>query len=257
MNDLSVVVITRNRLEKLKRCILSIKSSLPEAQIFVVDNGSTDGSVGYLKDERIVETVFSKTNMGVAAARNVGISKASNRFVMLIDDDAWIGEIDIAGIQRYFDSDDSVGIIAPRVLYPDGSIQESIRKFPTLLSVLWRGTFLHKIFPTAPWYQGYISHETEKVHKTDWAIGACQIVRREVFELIGSYNEKYFFGYEDADFCRRTSRNGYSTVYWPHTRIYHEYARSSAKGLNRHLFSHIASIIRFFCDKKGSFPRVD
>ncbi|MCX6718846.1 MAG: glycosyltransferase [Candidatus Taylorbacteria bacterium] len=248
MNNLSVIIITRNRLEKLKRCVDSVNKVLLGSELVVVDNGSNDGTVDYLnrwESQKDISAVLLQANKGVAVARNIGLRKAFCPFIVFIDDDAWIEEIDFNGIKGYFNDNPLVGIIAPRILYVDGRIQESIRSFPTLLSILWRGTFLHKIFPNASWYRGYISHEMESIHETDWAIGACQIIRREVFERIGPYDEKYFFGYEDADLCRRASRCGYSTMYWPHARIYHEYARESSKGLNMHLLRHIKSIIRF------------
>ena len=143
----------------------------------------------------------------------------------------------------------NVGIVGPKLLNNNGKIQESARSFPTLLSILWRGTFLHKMFPNANLYRKYLlaNFDHSQIKEVDWVIGACQIIRKQVFEKIGLLDEKYFFGYEDIDFCRRAKKAGWKTVYWPDSEIYHRYSRTSAKGFfNQAKLQHIKSILYYF-----------
>jgi len=246
MNDLSVIVITHNRLEKLKRCLDSIKKALPSADLIVVDNGSTDGTREYLRSLPGIENIRLESNAGVAKARNAGVGKAQGKYIMFLDDDAWIAELDMKAILDFFAQHPDTGMIAPRILYPDGRIQESVRAFPTLKAIFWRGSGLYKLSPNASFYKRYVSFNGASIHPVDWAIGACQMIKRAVFDDVGLLDEHYHFGYEDTDMCRRMKRSGYKVIYWPDAVVYHEYARKSAKIFSAHFFSHSYSVIRFF-----------
>jgi len=248
--DLSVVIITRNRLPKLKRCIDSVLKILPESEIIVVDNGSSDGTVEYLENHKNIKPVFLSVNKGVAGARNVGIKLCLRDFIMFLDDDAWIDDLDFSKIERYFQANPVVGLIAPKILYPDGRLQESIRSFPSIFALIWRGFLLYKLFPDFYWYRKYVLHNDKIIHEIDWAIGACQIMRKQIFGSVGLLDERYFFGYEDVDFCYKLKAKGYCNLYWPEAVIFHEYTRNSAKGISIHLFRHLLSIFRFFYKKK-------
>jgi GT2 family glycosyltransferase len=168
---------------------------------------------------------------------------------MFLDDDAWVENLDFEMIQKYFEANPKIGLIAPKMLYPNGKLQESIRKFPNITALIWRGTGFYKLFPNVCWYKSYVEHDEKRIHEIDWSIGACQIIKYSIFDRIGFLDEKYFFGYEDADFCLRLKRSNLSSIYWPEAIIYHEYTRTSAKGINISLFRHIYSIIRFFLKK--------
>ena len=245
MKNLSVVVITRNRIEKLRHCLDSIIKILPEAEIIVIDNNSNDGTKEYIEGLAYVKHHFAEKNFGWSIARNIGISMCTRDYIMFLDDDAWIQELNILCIENYFISHKEVGVIAPRIFYPSGLIQESIRSFPTIKALLWRGIGLYRIFPNVSWYRKYAKLNHLTIHEVDWAIGACQIIRKDVFDNVGLLDEKLFY-YEDADFCRRAKRAGYTTVYWPDATIYHEYARTSSRVFSVAFIRHLKSIIRFY-----------
>ena len=260
----SVVVITRNRLEKLKRCLASIAETLPDAGVIIVDNYSTDGTRLFLEQIKSaslsyplshqIEMVLLDRNHGPARAKNIGIQRAlqdssQSQLIILLDDDAWLEQLDISKIQSYFAAHPNIGIIAPHIFYPNGRDQESVRSYPTLLSVFWRGTRLYQVFPNVPWYKKYIGNDFEHDHVVDWAIGACQIIRADAFRKIGLLDVHYSFWYEDLDFCLRAWKAGYSTLYWHDAHIMHDYARTSAKGLNKELLRHCGSICRFFWNR--------
>lgn len=243
--NLSVVIITKNRLDKLCRCLDSVMAFLPDSEIIVVDNGSTDGTVQYLESIGKIKPLFLENNRGVAGARNIGVNKAQRELVMFLDDDAWIHSFNVNEIERFFEDNKKVGLLAPKILYPDGSLQESVRIFPSIGFVTKRGLISFGLWKADEKYSNSFVHEENKIHKIDWAIGACQIIRRKVFSEVGLLDEKYFFGYEDADFCRSLDRAGYERFYWPLGTIFHEYNRSSTKSLLP-LLRHLKSLIRYF-----------
>jgi N-acetylglucosaminyl-diphospho-decaprenol L-rhamnosyltransferase len=224
-NELSVVIVTKDRKQEFERCLQSVKEKLPGAEVIVIE-------------------LTERT--GVAVARNRGIKKATKSLVMLLDDDAWVDNLPIEEIASYFNEHPDIGIIAPQILYPDGRIQESHRSFPTLAGLFWRGSGLYKIAPEVPWYKSYVNAPPQPRGEIDWAIGACLIIRRRVLEKLSYLDEKYFFGYEDADLCLRAKQIGYKTFFWESATIYHDYARSSAKVLSRLFWSHLYSIGRFY-----------
>ena len=188
----------------------------------------------------------------MAAGRNLGIHRAKGNFIVFLDDDTYITGDPFSKIIEFMKKNKEVGIVGPKILYPNGNLQESARSFPTPISVFWRGTFLHKIFPNASFYKNYISADFNhrEIKEIDWVLGACQVIRREVFDEIGLLDEKYFFGYEDIDFCYRAKKKGWKIVYYPFSTIYHYYARESAKRIfNRAKLEHLKSIFRFFYKK--------
>ncbi len=250
MDNLSVIVITRNRLKKLKRCVGSVRKKLSGAEIIIiVDNNPSDEVRQYLDNNPEILHIYVKESLNVAGARNVGIKNARNDFIMFLDDDAWLEKLDWEEMERYFFEHSEVGIVVPKIFYPDGRLQESIRSFPTIPFVLWRGFGIYKIIPNAPWYRNLIHHNDLEIHLVDWGIGACQIVRKEVFKTVGQLDTK-LFAYEDADLCRRARNSGFLTIYWPNARVYHEYSRLSSRGINMRFFRHIKSIFRFFLKSK-------
>jgi len=251
MIDVSIIILTRNRKLLLQDCLNSLVNNLKNLsyEIIVVDNASTDDSAQVANNFAKATLIKNKKNLGVAAGRNLGIHRAKGDFIVFLDDDTYITEDPFSKIIEFMRKDKDVGIIGPKILYPNGNLQESVRSFPTPISVFWRGTFLHKIFPNTNFYKNYILKDFnhQEIKEIDWVLGACQFIRKEVFETIGFLDEKFFFGYEDIDFCFRAKKKGWKIVYYPFSSIYHYYARESAKGLlNKPKLEHLKSILRFF-----------
>lgn len=251
MTRAAFIIITRNRKEKLEKCIRSIRLNAPTESIVVVDNGSEDGT-HELQASLNMRIVHLEHNKGVAGARNVGIEHAQKEFnpnyLVFMDDDASLERISFDLLQKTFENNPDCGIIAPLIQYPDGRIQESLRAFPTIRALIWRGFTLDRLFkPT--FYERYVNPARVVGGQVDWAIGACLIIKKEVFDTIGNFNEKYFLVYDDADICRRALLHNFKTVYDPSTLVIHEYARKSSNLFSLHALKHALSIIRFLLTK--------
>lgn len=254
MIEASIIILTRNRENLLKQCLNSLLSyKNNHHEIIIIDNGSQDGTRKTLKNYKNITLIKNKKNIGVASGRNLGVKKALGKYVIFLDDDTLVKENDaLSKIIKFMERNREIGIVGAKLIYPNGIIQESARSFPTPLSVLWRGTFLHKVFPNTPFYKNYVlgdfSHK--RILEVDWIMGACQVVRREVFNTIGLLDEKYFYSYEDIDFCYRAKNQGWKIVYYPYSKVIHYYNRGSARRIfSRQKLEHIKSIIYFFSKK--------
>lgn len=251
MIETSIVILTRNRKELLKQCLESLAGNLgSNCETVVVDNGSQDETLKMLESFKDITLIKNQKNLGVAAGRNVGIKKARGEFITLLDDDTIVKEgTAFSKIADFMKGNKEVAVVGPKLIYPSDQIQESARQFPTPLAVIWRGTFLHKILPNASCYKDYILEDFDhnKIKEVDWVMGACQVIRKSVFDKIGFLDENYFFGYEDIDFCFRVKGAGFKVVYYPFVEVIHYYQRQSAKGIvSRAKLEHLKSILRFF-----------
>jgi N-acetylglucosaminyl-diphospho-decaprenol L-rhamnosyltransferase len=244
MNDFAVVIVTKDRPQKLEKAIASVLK-IPEInEIIVIDNHSENPVELALSDK--IKIIRNSKTEGISTNRNQGINATTAPYVIFLDDDAFIEHLPLAKIKSFFIENNTVGIIAPKVLYPDGRIQESIRSFPTVPSLIWRGLGIYKIY--APnWYLKYVNpSRTNTPTEIDWCIGACHIVRRSIFNTIGLFDEYFKLVYDDVDFCARVNRAGFKVVFWPDSSVTHEYTRSSSNLFSKAALVHAKSIVRFF-----------
>ena len=255
MVEATIVIVTRNREKLLKKCLDSLKGERNAGyELVVVDNASEDNTQKILSKYKNVTRIINKNNIGVAAARNKGAAKANGKYIIFLDDDTYLKKgVTFQKIIEYLDKNNKVALVGPRILYPSGKIQESARSFPTPLAVIWRGTFLHKLFPNTSFYKNYILKDADLSHTqvVDWVMGACQIIDKDIFIKVGKYSEKYFFGWEDIEFCYRLKRMGFKVIYFPYVEVIHYYQRESAKGfMSKPKLEHLKSILRFFSDTR-------
>ncbi|MFV1917551.1 MAG: glycosyltransferase family 2 protein [Patescibacteria group bacterium] len=251
----SFVIVTRNRSELLKGCLASLSNIIDSSyEIIVVDNGSTDETLKQLKKNQLragnFQLIENSQNLGVAAARNQGAQMAQGHYIIFLDDDTLMApDTSFGKIIDFMDSNKKIAVVGPKILYPNGKIQESYRRFPSLPAIIWRGTPLHKIIPQARFYRNYILADANPndLMSVDWVIGACQVINRDAFVKLGPLDNKYFFGWEDLDFCFKVKMSGYYVVYFPDTQVLHYYQRESAKGIiSIAKLQHVKSITRFF-----------
>lgn len=253
MVQTTIVVVTRNREKLLKKCLDSLTANITtDYEIVVVDNASEDNTQKILSKYKNVTRIINKNNIGVAAARNKGAAKANGKYIIFLDDDTYLKKgVSFQKIINYLKKNKQVGLVGPKILYPNGHVQESARSFPTPLAVIWRGTILYKLLPNISFYKNYILKDADLSHTqvVDWVMGACQIIDKDIFIKVGKYSEKYFFGWEDIEFCYRLKNMGFKVIYFPYVEVIHYYQRESAKGfMSRAKLEHLKSIFRFFSD---------
>lgn len=250
MIKVSFIIPTKNRKGLLNKCLKSLIDNCKGLtyEIIVIDDGSKDGIDNIIKNLKNISLIKNQKSLGPVKSRNIGLSKSKGKFIVFLDDDVEITKNIFSDIFKMMEKDKIIGIVGPQLLYSNNKIQESARSFPTPLSVLWRGTILHKFLPTINFYKKYVMLNNTKVQEVDWVLGACQIVRREMFNTLGFFDEKYFMYYgEDIDLCFRAKKAGWKVIYYPYSIVYHHYARVSAKSIiNKAKVEHIKSIIYYF-----------
>lgn len=226
MTDVSIIIVNWNTLGLLRDCLASVYAETKgvDSEVIVVDNASTDGSQAMVKAEfPRVALIENASNMGFAAANNQGMKVARGRYVLLLNSDTVVLDGAIQKMVAFADSHPDVGVAGCRVENPDGSLQPTCFMFPSLLNLVLMTTYLYKVFPKSPffgrahmtWWDRADAREVEVV------TGCFMLVRREVIEKVGGFDEAYFFTGEEADWCRRIGRAGWKLMFTPSARIIH------------------------------------
>lgn len=238
------VVVTYNSAPVLTDCLRSLR----EQQVIVVDNNSSDGS-GAVAESAAgdVRVLRNDVNRGFAAAANQGILAAGRADVMLVNPDVVVapGTVQRLAVTA---SRTAAGLVAPRLLYPDGRAQASARTFPTLPQLLARRTRLGTTQVGARLLGERLSPSAAAgTRNVDWVIGAVMYLRRKALDVIGGFDEHFFLYGEDVDICARLWRAGFPVVLDDLCTATHAYGRASRRTLDfrrpetRH---HWASIVR-------------
>lgn len=250
MPDLSVIIVNWNVRDLLRRCLHSILANVPGGQleIIVVDNGSTDGSVEMVRTEfPMVRLIANPDNRGFPAANNQGLEVARGRYVLLLNPDTEVVGDALATMAAFADAHPDVGIVGPQLLNPDGSVQSSRRRFPTLLTALFESTWLQPYAPRRLLEHYYVlDRPDDEVQDVDWVTGAALMARREAAEQVGPLDEGFFMYSEELDWCRRFREAGWRVVYLPTARIVHHVGKSSEQVLPARHIHFQTSKVRYF-----------
>ncbi|RLC80656.1 MAG: glycosyltransferase family 2 protein [Chloroflexi bacterium] len=250
MLDLSVVIVNWNVRDLLRRCLLSILASSQTCkfEIIVVDNASTDGSVEMVRAELpAVHLIANTENRGFPAANNQGLAIARGRYVLLLNPDTEVVGDALATMVAFADAHPDVGMIGPQLLYADGSVQSSRRRFPTLATGFLESTWLER-YASRRLLERYefLDQPDDVVQDVDWLYGAALMARREAVEQVGPMDEGYFMYSEELDWCRRFRDTGWRVVYLPAAQIVHHEGKSSEQVVAARHIHFQTSKVRYF-----------
>jgi N-acetylglucosaminyl-diphospho-decaprenol L-rhamnosyltransferase len=253
--DLSVVVVSWNVRDLLRRCLLSIAPTGGSCEIIVVDNGSTDGSPEMVRAEfPHVRLIANPDNRGFTAANNQGLAAAHGRYLLLLNPDAELTGDALATMAAYLDDHPAAGALGPQLRYPDGSLQSSRRRFPTFATALVESTVIQEWWRDNRILRRYYMAETpdDVTQPVDWLVGACLLVRRQVYEQVGGLDEGFFMYSEELDWCRRIKAAGWEIVYLPSAVVVHHEGKSSEQVVAaRHIYFQ-SSKVRYFRKHHGA-----
>lgn len=264
MKELSIILLTWNSERYLQDCLRSVLESTREhdREIIIVDNGSTDATLAMIGAFLPTETILllsNKKNEGVAKARNLGISKSCGEYIWILDIDTVVNKDATTGLMDYIKTHAACGICGCKLQNSIGEVQDSCRKYPSfnykcnnvLSSLFGKFPFTRKLKAQvdkkneSQFYRQQMAASIP--FEVDYIIGACQLVRREVFEQIGLLDERIFYGPEDADFCLRANQKGWKVVYLPQVSFIHEYQQMTNKRLlTRMSWIHAKALVYFF-----------
>jgi hypothetical protein len=259
--DLSVVVVSFNGKDYLRRCLASLLEHTKGVsfEAIVVDNASRDGSAQMVEDEfPQVALIRLPVNVGFAAGCNRGIERAAGDFVLLLNPDTELAQDAFSPMVAYCRENPSVGILGPRLLNSDGSLQLSCRHFPSHMTSLFnRQSILTRLFPKNRFSRRYLMTDWahDRIEQVDWLAGACVMLRRDMLERIGGMDEGYFMYIEDVDLCYRAHQAGYDVVYFPQVAVTHHIGKSTETMPNRSIVQWHQSMWRYYRKHmRGNLP---
>jgi hypothetical protein len=224
---LSIVIPTYNAHEWIAGCIDSIRLHHPSSgyEIIAVDDCSTDDTVAIVREKYPDVRLFvNDKNVGFGKTVNVGLRAATGAYILVLNNDTWMHEGALDAMIEFLDTHPDVGIVGPKVLSGDGSLQQQCRRqVPTPTAALFYFTGVAKLFPKNPNVAGYLmtaadEHQTTEV---DAVSGACLMVRRTVLDKVHGFDPEYYLYGEDMDFCWRAKLAGWKVVYYPKASITH------------------------------------
>ncbi len=195
-----------------------------------------------------VTLIASDSNLGFARANNAGVALSNGRYILLLNPDAEVIGDALLTMTAYMDSHADVGALGPRLLFPNGQVQSSRRRFPTLATAFLESTVLQQCFPRNRILQRYyvLDRGDDEEQDVDWVIGACLFIRRQAWEQVGPLDESFFMYSEELDWCRRLRTAGWRVVYIPWATVVHHEGQSSIQVVPaRHIHFQSSKVLYF------------
>lgn len=238
MSSLAVVILNYNRADLLADCLASIAASPTrcDLSVWVVDNASTDGSAAMVRERFAwVHLIESPVNGGFSAGNNLALRQIlalpdPPDYILLLNNDTVVPPGALDGMVDYLDHHPPVGVVGPKLLLPDGSLDLACRRsFPTPAIAFYRLFGLARLFPRsrrfAAYNLTYLDPDVET--EVDAVVGACMMVRTSVVREVGLLDEAFFMYGEDLDWAYRIKQYGWKVVYYPEVTVYH-YKRAAS-----------------------------
>jgi GT2 family glycosyltransferase len=246
MADLSVVVVTYDALPWLEQCLESVAGH----DVVVVDHGSTDGTLDLVRDRFPHVRIVEQENRGMGGGNNAGMRVSDGRYFLLLNSDAWVVGDAIERLVAFADEHPEAAVVGPRLRNVDGTIQRSVRGFPTLWRLATEYLYLRKLAPRSrllnAFYGAGFDHETAR--EVDWLFGPCLLVRRDASDAVGLFDESFFMFSEEVDWCWRFHTAGWKVFFFPVAEVVHVGGASHGGRLYR---ENLRGHLRFFAKHRG------
>jgi N-acetylglucosaminyl-diphospho-decaprenol L-rhamnosyltransferase len=226
----SAIVVSYNVLLLLRRCLESLLAQDPSPEIVVVDNASSDGTAEAIRREfPQVHLVESAGNLGYGSGINLGVRVSRGDSLLLLNSDTELLPGALAPLSRLISRDGSVGVAAPRLIYSNGRVQPSRRRFPSVGTMFTESTPWQKSAPIRRLLRSfyYSDRPDSHVQAIGWAVGACLLVRRLALEQAGGMDPAYFMYSEEVDLQWRLQQLGWQVVYEPASSVIHHEGKSA------------------------------
>jgi GT2 family glycosyltransferase len=259
---LSIIIVNFNHSEFILTCLESIQKCLAATayEVIIVDNHSTDGSCRLIREKfGDICLVQNVKNMGFARAVNQGYGKTKGRYILILNPDVRLLPGSVEKAITFLEKNPQVGILLPKLLNLDGSLQFSCRTFYSFSYLLFRRSPLGKIFPNHRVLRKHFMMDWDHAEsrEVDWGLGGCMFLRRDALRGDKVLDERFFLYFEDVDLCLRLKKEGWKVVYYPGAVMIHSHLRHSAKGVfSRAKWEHLKSLIKFYHKHRRFWPPV-
>jgi len=245
----SVVVVTYNALPWIERCLESVRGH----ETIVVDHGSTDGTLELVRERFPEATLVEQENKGLGGGSNAGMRLATGDYYLLLNSDAWALGDAVDRLAAFADEHSRAAVVGPKLLNPDGSLQRSVRGFPTLWRLATEYFFLRKLAPRTralnAFYGAGFAHD--RPLEADFLMGACLLVRREAADTVGLFDEDFFMFSEETDWCYRFRQAGWSVLFTPDAEFTHVGGATTARDWGPLYREQLRGHLRFLAKHRG------
>ena len=249
MADTSVVVVTYNALPWIERCLESVDGY----ETIVVDHGSTDGTVELVRERFPEVRLIQQENKGLGGGSNAGMRAASGDYYLLLNSDAWALGDAVDRLTAFAESRPDAAVVGPKLLNPDGSLQRSVRGFPTLWRLATEYFFLRKLAPRTralnAFYGARFAHDD--VREAEFLMGACLLVRKQAADTVGLFDEHFFMFSEETDWCYRFRQAGWNVLFYPGAEFVHVGGATTAQNWGPMYREQLRGHLRFFAKHRG------
>lgn len=210
----SIIIINWNGISDLKDLLPSLKKvKYKNFETIIVDHGSTDGSIEYVKKNYPkIKLLEKKKNLGFALGNNVGVKEAKGEYILLLNNDTIVKPDFLTNLVDFIESDSKIGVVQPKIIFADSKKLQSAGTYLTNTGFLY-----HVGFDKDPNLAKY-----NKRKEIFSANGACMLIKREVIKKVGLFDKDFFLYFEETDFCWRVWLTGYTIKYVPEAVIYHK-----------------------------------
>jgi len=255
---LSIIIVSWNVREGLLRCIRSIEENKPSCtfEVIIVDNASTDGTVDIIqKHFSEISLIINNDNRGFAAANNQALKKSQSKYILFLGPDTIIHPKSLDILVEFMDSNEDAGACGPKLLNGEGTIQRSVRRFPSFRGVLYRHTAFRFLGIFKDEYKKWVMKDFKHNRQmdVDQVMGSALMMRMSVIEQVGRMDESFFMYYEEVDLCYRIKQAGWRVVFMPEAVITHLGGRSTGQIPVRKRIMAMASLLKFFRKHRGKF----
>jgi GT2 family glycosyltransferase len=239
---ITVVIVSYNGRELLARCLDSVlgETAAVRAEVFVVDNASTDGAPDMVEKRfGSVTLIRNRDNLGFAAANNLALRRMSGSVALLLNPDTVLQPGSLQALLGELERDPAVGMVGPRIVNQDGSLQHSVRRFPSVGRQFCEAIGLHRLLrpigiDCGEVVQGAAVYDSAR--DVEWISGAVMLVRRQAIADVGLLDEEFFLYSEETDWCRRFADEGWRIRFTPESVVLHT---GAVAGANPALFAEL------------------
>jgi len=233
--DISIVIVNYKSKGLTLGCIKSIREANWSAltyEIIVVDNCSDDNLGDIMKWQYPdIKFIQAGNNLGMGSGNNLGLAQATGKYYLVMNPDTIAVSDTFQKLFRYMEEHDEVGVVGPKQYNPDSSVQSSCYRWPSLLTPLYRRTFLGAYKFSRKDLQSYLMSDFDhnSIREVDWLLGSFLMIRATAYQAVGGFDHRFFLYFEDTDLCRRLHQAGWQIIYNPEASIIHNHNRASAK----------------------------
>ena len=221
---LSVIIVSYNTRGLTLDCLSTLAARLTglTTEVIVVDNASPDGSAAAVAETfPAVRLVRSAANLGFGAANNLAMRAAAGRYLLLLNSDAFPHDGCLPALVSFLDAHPAVGVVGPRLVNADGSLQRSCWRFPTPWRSWLDSLWITPLLARHPAFDDYRRWPHDADREVDFVVGACLLVRREAYEQVGGFDERFFMYQEETDWQLRLMRAGWRVMFTPAGTVTH------------------------------------